>query len=317
MTLTTRQVCDLYTGLLAYQYKQGTKNRPALAIYLKQLLGDMLAKAVEDAFSIDTAVGPQLDILGKYIGLPRNIGDPVPRPYYQFSDYGSPTFPAPNGFTDYGDPSINSQAIWYEYQFSGTQNTDLSDAAYQFMLKMKIVLNSNDGTLASIMDLLQLFLAGIVALVDNANMTITYTISERTPVPVSVLQAYLPRTLGVQRLFDSVSGSAAPASRTKSVSGAGFQVVVSDPFTVTPVGGVGPYTYRWENVSGYNKQIDVGGPEGIFALQSGGPSDPAVVFWLQGFATLTTTGTWRCAIIDSRGIIGYTAPVTVNLSITP
>ena len=250
MSLLDDQI-SYYQRLLIAEYANAPKALATIAIYVKQALGDMLVADLGPAFDLDTAVGPQLDILGKYIGLPRTIGLPLPEPYYEFSDYAGPT-PSPNGFRDYLNPATNAGVIWDNYLFQGTENTALSDVAYSFMLKMQVVLNSNDGTLASIMDFLQQFFPGQIRLIDNKDMTLTYYLGAQVPVPPQVLEPYLPKPMGVGVDFvnlQSITG--VPATLSAILSSHLLPITVtSAAVTGTPTAGTGPFTYEWIWVSG-------------------------------------------------------------------
>lgn len=187
-----------YVRLLCFQY-QLTKAESAIAILVKQLLMDGLPEAVQNAYNVPApgvpgAVGRQLDILGKYIGIPRNIGEPTPLPYFGFVDYAGGG--NENGFTNY-DGTTNPLGVFFLYQYQGARNTALSDDAYAFMMALKIILNSSDGTLYSIQRFLDSLLPGFVTVIDNKDMTLTYSVSLDSPVSPVVLEPYLPRPMGV------------------------------------------------------------------------------------------------------------------------
>lgn len=302
---TLRETCDYYCDLLLFQYRNAPRARATIAIYVKQALGDLLAVSLNEAFDLDQAVGPQLDILGKYIGVPRNIGTPVPRPYYSFSDYDGTV--RDNGFTDYTDAGVNAQAIWYQYQFSGTENTSLTDAAYALILQLKIILNSSDGTLASIQNYLHTFLFGLVALVDNKDMTLTYVLSQQIPVDSNVLKAYLPKPMGVGVNFialEALTDSTATGVLTVPHGDPSLHTVFSNPVFVTTHNGVPPFTYVWQYVDG-----DIG-------IQIVNPfTSPLQEFSKQGTLPTDVTGRWQCIVTDSRGLVAYTNFVSIHLVI--
>lgn len=187
-----------YVRLLVFQY-QLPKAQNTIAILVKQVLMDGLPEAVQNAYNVPQpgvpgAQGRQLDILGKYIGIPRNIGDPTPLPFFGFVDYAGGG--NENGFSNY-DGTTNPLGVFFLYQYQGTMNTDLSDDSYAFMMALKIVLNSSDGTLYSIQRFLDTLLPGFVTVTDNQDMTLTYTISLDAPVSPTVIEPYLPRPMGV------------------------------------------------------------------------------------------------------------------------
>jgi hypothetical protein len=241
---------QIYVNLLLAEYSNSPRAQATIAIYAKQALADMLASQMDAAFTLGTAVGPQLDILAKYIGLKRTIGLPVPQPYFTFSDYAGPQL-STMGFLDYTNPALNSGIIWYDYLFNGTQNTALSDAALNFMLKMQIVLNSNDGTLSSIMSFLQLFFGNQIVLVDNKNMTLTYALGSQIPAPPAVLLPYLPKPMGVGVNFLNLSSVTIPSTISATTASKLRPVVVTSALvTAAPTSGTPPYTYQWTWVSG-------------------------------------------------------------------
>lgn len=186
-----------YVRLLVFEY-QLPKARAQVAIMAKQLLLDALALQVQGAYDPtgpNAAVGKQLDVLGKYIGLPRDIGPSSALPFFGFVRY-SGTGNNYNGLRSYLS-SINSSGVFYRYGYKGARNTALSDSSYAFMIALQIILNSSDGTLASIQAYLAALLPGIVTVVDNKDMTLTYTITGTPPVDSTTLAAYLPKPMGV------------------------------------------------------------------------------------------------------------------------
>lgn len=188
------QAIAYYVGRLLFQY-QKPKAQQNIAILANIGVADLLPLQVQDAYDPYKAVGPQLDVIGKYVGLPRNIGDAAPVPFFGFVRYDG-VGDNPNGMTSY-NTTDNIGVLFFRYSYQGNLNTALSDLAYAFMIAMKIVLNSNDGTLASIQQLLHDVLPDFVTIVDNADMTLTYSISVNAPVSPTVLAPYLPKPMGV------------------------------------------------------------------------------------------------------------------------
>ena len=73
------------------------------------------------------------------------------------------------------------------------------------------------------------------------------------------------------------------------------------PVVVTATGGVAPYTYSWERVSGGN----------ISATNPTGASTSFSTFIQPGKTTLRTA-VFRCRVTDAAGIMAYTPNVTVT-----
>jgi hypothetical protein len=88
-------------------------------------------KAIESAFDLDQAQGAQLDIIGQWVGLSRNVPTPLTGVYFSFDTSGL-------GF-DQGvikGPYDPDDGI-----------TQLGDDVYRLMLRGKIVANHWDGTM--------------------------------------------------------------------------------------------------------------------------------------------------------------------------
>lgn len=193
MSVPLDNLISFYTKLLVFQY-QLPKAIAQMNIIEKQLLMDGLGLMVRDAYNPYTAVGPQLDVIGKYVGLPRNIGPAASLPFFGFvRSAGGGNM---NGFISVNN-AFNRSVVFYQAAYKGTQQTALSDTSYAFMMALKIILNSSDGTLASIQAFLAALLPGVVTVTDNTDMTLTYTITGNPPVDVTTLSAYLPKPMGV------------------------------------------------------------------------------------------------------------------------
>lgn len=71
MTINTESVIEFYQNLLIIQYNQKEKARAEVALHVKNMMADGLISKVQDGYDIETAVGIQLDVIGKYIGKDR------------------------------------------------------------------------------------------------------------------------------------------------------------------------------------------------------------------------------------------------------
>lgn len=201
-----QDLVSAYQALLIAQYRTKPKAAAEIGIYARTILGDgVFFTALQNAFDLATAVGPQLDILGKYIGLSRLIGPPTPAPWFGCPSYNGGDPQNDNGCQNYLDTSQNVGILFFSYTYAGMQNTALSDEAYQFMLQLKAILNINDGTLSTIKALLKLFFGPAVTVVDNADMTLTYSIARNCPVDIATLTPFLPKPMGVGLIVNSTA----------------------------------------------------------------------------------------------------------------
>jgi hypothetical protein len=66
---------EYYSDLLILQFKGKPKAEATIKAVVKPIIIFELAEAVKNGYNIDTAIGVQLDVLGKYIGLRRALSD--------------------------------------------------------------------------------------------------------------------------------------------------------------------------------------------------------------------------------------------------
>lgn len=69
--MTTQDIIDYYANLLILQYKGKPNAYATIQAAVTPIIMDQLPDQVQNAFEIGTAVGVQLDILGKYVGVTR------------------------------------------------------------------------------------------------------------------------------------------------------------------------------------------------------------------------------------------------------
>lgn len=68
---TTAEIVKNYVNLLILQYRQKAKARAMIETQVTPVIMDQLPTQVQDAFDPATAVGDQLDVIGKYVGVSR------------------------------------------------------------------------------------------------------------------------------------------------------------------------------------------------------------------------------------------------------
>lgn len=166
-------VKEYYADLLILQYRNKPKARATIKMGVDIYTGDGLLLQLADALNIDTAVGAQLDIIGKILGCPRDIpGINNQTKYFSFHvDEDS------LGFSTIGNPSSGvvknrSNSILATYT--------LSDEEYRPLLKFKAFLNVWRGDMGSMDRALYEVFGDNVNLKNNQDMTIEYEVTEMT-----------------------------------------------------------------------------------------------------------------------------------------
>jgi len=70
--MSLQDIIDYYANLLILQYRGKPKAYATIQTVVKPFLMDNLPLTVQDAFSVASAVGVQLDVVGKYAGVTRS-----------------------------------------------------------------------------------------------------------------------------------------------------------------------------------------------------------------------------------------------------
>ncbi|EMB4692621.1 DUF2612 domain-containing protein [Citrobacter farmeri] len=126
-------------------------------------------RGLVSAFDIDTAVGVQLDILGRWIGRSRIVSQPISGVYFSLDIDGL-------GF---------DQGVWQGPYDPDSGYTTLSDETYRIILKEKIAINNWDGRNDSLPPILDAALEGSglkMQIVDNQDMTISIWVFPETDI---------------------------------------------------------------------------------------------------------------------------------------
>lgn len=157
--MTEQEFEDYYSDLLILQYKTLPKARATISALVKQAVDGGFLLQLVNAFNLDTAIGKQLDILGKYIGLNRIT----------------------------------------KVMIGNTGTNVLTDGDYRKLLKLKLVCNTSFSSTSQIRSALFELFPSDIRLFDNRDMTYNYLLSSAFNNLVSVILAeeLLPFPMGV------------------------------------------------------------------------------------------------------------------------
>lgn len=120
-----------YTDLITSEYQDSTKfletvrTLVSLPVRVQKLFEEMIPK-----FDVDLAVGQQLDTIGKWVGISRNVSIPIPNVFFSWD---------------------GSNAVGWDFGIWRSDNepttiTVLPDEQYRTLIKAKIAANKWDGT---------------------------------------------------------------------------------------------------------------------------------------------------------------------------
>lgn len=109
-------------------------------------------------FSLDEAVGVQLDVIGEWVGISRYISTPITGVYFSL---------------DMDDIGLD-QGVWKREFDAESGFTELDDETYRTIIRVKIKANHWDGTSESLMEIYRSLLPGKdtrIFFIDNQDMT--------------------------------------------------------------------------------------------------------------------------------------------------
>lgn len=159
--ISTQNLINYYANLLVLQYISLPKAYSTIQALATLSVMDQLPLQVQNAYNMDgTAVGVQLDILGKYIGVTRT------------------------GYSVKGLPIT------------------LNDSDFFILIKMAVLTNNNNSTLASIQAAIAAIFPNELFVFDYKNMRISYLINSgignQNLIQLFITEGLLPKPLGVQ-----------------------------------------------------------------------------------------------------------------------
>lgn len=130
------------------------------------------ARSLPEEFDLDEAVGAQLDVVGEWVGISRNIATPLTGVYFALDTDGL-------GF---------DEGAWQGPFDPDSGITVLDDDTYRTLIRARIGANRWDGTLEQSKAILDLVFSGdtFVFIEDNQDMTITIGVSGKRPTALQL-----------------------------------------------------------------------------------------------------------------------------------
>lgn len=154
-----------YLNLIIFQYQDKPKFISELTSILNKveevkILNEKLLKS----FDLDKAVGNQLDIIGRIVGLPRRTESIVPKAYFGFVDKNINALGFGGSFFNLGD-ELYSELV-------------LNDSDYRFFIKCKIANNLMKNNIHSINEIIAFLFSDNAYVEDNRDTTFNLYINE-------------------------------------------------------------------------------------------------------------------------------------------
>lgn len=196
-----QSIIDYYANLLIIQYHDRPKAKATIELIVRELISDGILLDIRDAYSVETAVGVQLDVIGKYVGLNRFYKGQNLSGFLSFINYDEVDAPPVLrvGFSDYTDfdTKVGRFLTYFDVLSS---DLVLNDDDFRFLIKMRIIQNHSDHSHKSIDDSIFAFFGDEVRADSEGNMVMYYfvpfTLSEL--IKVAIQKEVLPRPMGVR-----------------------------------------------------------------------------------------------------------------------
>ena len=191
----TSDLLDYYQDQLIVQYKTLAKAQQTIRCLANNAICDGLPLQIQPSFALNTASGNQLTILGRIVGVPRNIqGLDLTHQFFNFTRYAG--IPASNGFNRWITP-VDSMLIstWH----TNTSYT-VTDFELRALINLRIIYNNAYESLYFIKNGLYGIFGSSIDVVDNKNTTITYNLQQpyyNVADVCSFLGNILPKPAGV------------------------------------------------------------------------------------------------------------------------
>lgn len=181
--MTDAELEAYYAQLLIIQYADKPNAQATVSLLASTAVANQIIGQVGDAFTIATAIGAQLDILGQFVGAKRRLPGYAPGsiflglPAYNDPNAGNPSIYG--GFGDYTEVTPHSD-LWADYNSSAGTYV-LSDGEMRLLIQYLAVVDNALYSVSEIDSIFFRFFDGFVTITDNQDMTITFTHNPSDP----------------------------------------------------------------------------------------------------------------------------------------
>ena len=194
-----------YVNLLIKQYWE----KPKAAAEIGMMAGTWRKTfewidSFSDEFDLNNATGDRLDIIGRIVGIGRNIPYSIPKIAFGFDEN-----PNSRGFDDLFSP-LDDRAPFQDLFESESTELVLDDNAYRQFIRAKIAKNTfgpylSGNDFLSIQDAVINIFGGLAYVTDNYDMTLTLHVSavfNSTTLDAILKMSLIPKPQGVRYITE-------------------------------------------------------------------------------------------------------------------
>lgn len=162
-----------YPDYLIMQYRQRARARATIASLVQELWLDGMTIDEATCFNLDVAIGAQLDVIGRIVGVTRNIyGLDLEHEFFSMTDYADAVAVDMQRYTD----SPFGPEIMNRYRLAATYI--MTDFEFRYLIKLKIIYNMTARTARALIQAFWDIFGASVEVVDNKDMTMDINVSQ-------------------------------------------------------------------------------------------------------------------------------------------
>lgn len=211
--MTVAELIAYYANLLIIQYHNQPRAKATIELFAEILIASDIYLDVQNAYDVETAVGVQLDVIGKYVGVDRFYSELVITDYFSLIEYDEvaspPASPPRFGFSDYTNFMAFSYNGTLQYSDLIATGNELNDDAFRTLIKLKIIINNSNFSHKEIDDNLFAFFGDQIRAESIGNMQMVFFITGELSslIQAIVFKNLLPRPMGVgAAVVQNISG---------------------------------------------------------------------------------------------------------------
>lgn len=197
---------DYYANLLIVQYNGKQKAKSTIKTFVDLFFANMVLMQIRDAFNWTTAVGNQLDIIGKWVGCSRFYNGQMfdTRPWFALIDWNYQPDNLQGGFSTF-ENFDNSQGGFLSFEDIQSTQYKMNDEGYRIMIGLKIIYNNINHTAKPIDDAIWQYFNGKVYTVwEEQTLVYVYPPEMRDVLQVAQYKGVLPCPIGCNLLLREI-----------------------------------------------------------------------------------------------------------------
>lgn len=203
---------DYYSNLLIIQYNNMPKAKATIELFTYLMFLNLIFLQIQNAFDWKTAIGAQLDIIGKWVGVSRSYngilywGDTfLSYPSWDSLTPTDTTDELQHGYSTY-ETFDDNEGGTLTYNNIGFVEQQLSDDDYRVVIGLKIIKNSINHTCKNIDDAIWDYFNGEVYTTWDAHeVTYHYPTELTTVMEVCEYKNVLPTPTGVNIILRAIT----------------------------------------------------------------------------------------------------------------